>query len=440
MKLTHTTRTNIRYTILFFLFIATVFNYADRATLSIVAPIMGKELNFSATELGWAFSAFGFSYVALQIPGGYLLDKFGSRLVYGVALIGWSVVTMFQGTIFLVASPFLLLLTLRLLMGAIEAPAFPANSRLSVQWFPEKERGFVTSIYQSAQYISLGLVTPLMTWILHSLSWHYVFYFIGLIGVGIGMAWLKYVKDPVAHPKVSSEEIEYIRQGGGSPELGATKEKQKIGLNIIKKACLNRMMIGVYIGQFCLTSITWFFLTWFPTYLYQERGMSMLKIGLIASIPAIAGFAGGLIGGFFSDYLLRKGHSLTIARKVPIVFGMLASTVRVACNYTDSNLIVVLAMSVSFFAKGFGNLGWCVLSDTSPKSLLGVSGGIFNTCGNLASIMTPLIIGYIVSATGSYQLAILYIGSMGVIGLLSYIFVVGPLDRIEFDELVAVAR
>lgn len=435
MNMTHTTKSNIRYTILFFLFIATVFNYADRATLSVVAPIMGKELHFSPTELGWAFSAFGFSYVALQIPGGYLLDRFGSRLVYGTALIGWSIVTMFQGTIFLVASPFLLIMTLRLLMGAIEAPAFPANSRLSVQWFPEKERGVVTSIYQSAQYISLGLVTPLMTWILHSLSRHYVFYFIGIIGVVIGFAWLNFVKDPINHPKVNDAEIQYIRQGGGSPDLGSTSVKPQISFTTIKQACFNRMMIGVYIGQFCLTSITWFFLTWFPTYLYQERGMSMLKIGLIASIPAIAGFAGGLFGGYFSDRLLKKGHSLTIARKIPIILGMMASTSIIICNYTDSNLIVILAMSVSFFAKGFGNLGWCVLSDTSPKSLLGVAGGIFNTCGNLASILTPLIIGYIVSATESYQLAILYIGSMGIIGLISYIFVVGPLNRLEVDEL-----
>jgi ACS family glucarate transporter-like MFS transporter len=150
-------RTSVRHGILIFLFLATVFNYADRATLSVVAPIMSKELGFDPEALGLAFSAFGISYVIMQIPGGWLLDKYGSRLVYGCALIGWSIVTMFQGTIYLFASPLIVLVILRLLMGAIEAPAFPANSRLSVQWFPNKERGFVTAVYQAHSTFRWGL-------------------------------------------------------------------------------------------------------------------------------------------------------------------------------------------------------------------------------------------------------------------------------------------
>lgn len=189
-------RTKVRYGILIFLFLATVFNYADRATLSVVAPIMSKELGFDPEAMGLAFSAFGISYVIMQLPGGWLLDRYGSRLVYGCALIGWSLVTMFQGTIYLYASPLVVLIILRLLMGAIEAPAFPANSRLSVQWFPNNERGFVTSVYQAAQYISLGIITPLMTIILHNLSWHFVFYYIGAIGVILGIFWLVKVRIP----------------------------------------------------------------------------------------------------------------------------------------------------------------------------------------------------------------------------------------------------
>lgn len=229
-------RTNVRYIILFFLFIATVFNYADRATLSVVAPFMSKELNFDPGMMGFAFSAFGISYVIMQIPGGWLLDKYGSRLVYGCALIGWSLVTMLQGTIYLYASPLMALIILRLLMGAIEAPAFPANSRLSVQWFPNSDRGFVTSIYQSAQYISLALITPLMTFIVHMWSWHYVFYYIGLIGVVLGGLWLLYIRDPLRHKSVNKAEIDYIREGGGVPELGAEPKKEGVTFAQIKKS------------------------------------------------------------------------------------------------------------------------------------------------------------------------------------------------------------
>lgn len=424
-------RTNIRYIVLVFLFVATVFNYADRATLSVAAPFMSKELNFDPTMMGWAFSAFGFSYVIMQIPGGWFLDKFGSRLVYGIALIIWSIFTLFQGSIYLFASPLIVLIILRLFMGAVEAPAFPANSRLSVQWFPNNERAFVTSVYSTAQYVSLGLITPVMTFILHTWSWHYVFFYIGGVGVILGAIWLWYIRDPIQHKSVNRAEIDYIRQGGGAPELGSEKKKTKITLAQLKKVCVNRMMIGVYIGQFCLTSITWFFLTWFPTYLYQAKGMSIIKVGIVAAIPALAGFAGGLIGGLFSDYLLRKGYSLTIARKLPIICGMLLSCTIITANYTASDVIVIAAMSIAFFSKGFGNLGWCVLSDTSPKEVLGVAGGVFNMCGNFASIVTPLVIGLILSATNSFDLAILYVGSMGLVGLIAYIFIVGPLNRLE---------
>ena len=420
-------RTSVRHGILIFLFLATVFNYADRATLSVVAHIMSKELGFDPEALGLAFSAFGISYVIMQIPGGWLLDK------YGCALIGWSIVTMFQGTIYLFASPLIVLVILRLLMGAIEAPAFPANSRLSVQWFPNKERGFVTAVYQAAQYISLGIVTPLMTLILHNMSWHYVFYYIGAIGVVLGIVWLAKIRDP----KINQQELDYIREGGGEPELGNAKKSEKISLAQIKSVCVNRMMIGVYIGQFCVTSITWFFLTWFPTYLYQAKGMSILKVGFIASIPAIAGFIGGPVGGGFSDWLLKRGYSLTTARKFPVVCGMLLSCVIVVANYTQSEVVVIAAMSLAFFAKGFGNLGWCVLSDTSPKEVLGIAGGVFNMCGNLASIITPLVIGVILSSTQSFDYAILYVGSMGLIGLFSYLFIVGSLERIQLTPSAA---
>lgn len=424
-------KTNVRYIILFFLFVATVFNYVDRATLSVAAPFISKELGFDAVQMGWAFSAFGWAYVIMQIPGGWILDKFGSRLTYGIALIVWSVLTFFQGFVHLFASALMVLIILRFAMGAVEAPAFPANSRLSVQWFPNKERAFATSVYQAAQYISLGIFTPIMTYILQEHSWHYIFYWAGGVGVVLGGVWLAFIRDPLHHKSVNQLEIDYIREGGGIPELGADKKTARLDKAMFKKLAGNRMMLGVYLGQFCLTSITWFFLTWFPTYLYQARGMSIMKVGLVAAIPAIVGFIGGLSGGVFSDYLLRKGFSLTFARKLPVILGMLLSSTIILANYVTSDIAVIVVMSVAFFAKGFGNLGWCILSDTSPKDVLGVAGGVFNCFGNLASIATPLCIGLILNHTGSFNLAIVYVGAMGLIGVISYLFIVGPLKRIQ---------
>ena len=424
-------RSRIRFVILFFLFLATVFNYVDRATLS---PFMSKELGFDAATMGWAFSAFGWAYVAFQLPGGWLLDKYGARIVYGYGLIGWSLLTFLQGYVHLFNGAFLMLFGLRFLMGMVEAPAFPANSRLSVQWFPSKERGMVTAIYSAAQYIALGIFTPIMTWILQTWSWHSIFHWAGVSGIVIGLLWLWYVRDPIQHKSVNAAEIDYIREGGGIPDLSADGKKSSFDRKNLKLLICNRMMVGVYIGQFCLTSITWFFLTWFPTYLYQARGMSILKVGLVASIPAITGFIGGIMGGIFSDYLLRKGYSLTISRKTPILVGMIFSSTIILANYVQSDVAVVIVMSIAFFAKGFGNIGWCILSDTSPKEVLGISGGVFNFFGNIASIVTPLCIGFILAETGSFNLAILYVGAMGLLGAISYLFIVGTLKRLELGD------
>ncbi|KAA5613934.1 MFS transporter [Rhodovastum atsumiense] len=428
-------KTHARYVILGLIFIVTTFNYVDRATLSIAAPAMRAELGFDAITMGLAFSAFGWAYTAMQIPGGWVLDRYGAPLVYGVGLLLWSVFTFLQGFVGHVTGAFVLLFALRFLMGIAESPAFPANSRLTVMWFPNHERGFATAVFQSAQYFALAAFTPLMTWTLHAFSWHVIFFWTGAAGVVLGLFWLAYVREPRQHPGVNQAELDYIQAGGGLPDMAAAREGVRWAE--VRALVTHRMLIGIYIGQFCLTTITWFFLTWFPTYLMEAKGMSILKVGLVASIPAIAGFIGGMAGGTWSDWMLRRGCSLTLARKLPIITGLLFSSSIVLANYVESTVVVVLVMSIAFFAKGVGNLGWCIVGDVSPKSIMGISGGIFNLCGNLASIVTPIVIGIIVKEMGSFDLALGYVGALALVGALSYLVVVGPLHRLELGEKAA---
>lgn len=422
-------KTNVRYLILAMIFVVTVFNYVDRATLSIAAPAMRKELGFDAVTMGIAFSAFGWAYTAMQIPGGIVLDRFGSRIVYGLSLIIWSTFTVLQGYVDLFSSAFLALFTLRFLMGAAEAPAFPANNRLTVMWFPRHERGVATAVFQSAQYFALAAFTPVMTWTMVTWGWHAIFFATGAAGIGIGLIWFLVVQEPKKHKRVNQAELSYIEAGGGLPTIGDTRTPFR--WSQIRTVAAHRMMLGIYIGQYCLNSITWFFLTWFPTYLMEARGMSMLKVGFIAAIPAVAGCLGSLTGGVWSDWLLRRGSSLTAARKIPIISGLLLSSSIVVANYTDSDVVVVAVMSLAFFAKGVGNLGWCIVGDVSPTRLMGISGGIFNLFGNLASIVTPIVIGLIVKSTGSFEYALIYVGAMGIVGAVAYIVIVGPLQRIK---------
>ncbi len=427
-------KTNIRYWILLALFVTTTINYVDRATLSMAAPMIRKDLGIDPVAMGYVFSAFGWSYAALQIPGGWLLDRFGSRLVYGLALFLWSIMTFMQGTVgFLAgASAFAALLVLRFLLGVAEAPAFPGNSRIVTAWFPAHERGFSSAVFNSAQYFALAAFTPMMGWILVRWGWQAVFYTMGLAGVLLGFAWFAFVRDPAVHPAVNQAEIDYIRSGGGLAGLQA--EASRIRWTYVRQLVTNRMMIGVYVGQFGINTITWFFLTWFPTYLVQAKGMSILKAGLVASIPAVLGFAGGLLGGYTSDWLLKRGKSLTFARKAPIILGMTFSSSIVLANYVTAEWVVIALMSLAFAAKGFGALGWVVVSDTSPKEMVGLSGGIFNFAGNLASVATPVVIGYILAITESFNGALIYVGLMGGLGALSYLLIVGEIKRVELSK------
>ncbi len=427
-------KTNIRYWILLTLFVVTTINYVDRATLSMAAPMMRKDLGIDPVAMGYVFAAFGWSYAALQIPGGWFLDRFGSRLVYGSALFFWSLMTLLQGLAGFLAgsSAFIALLVLRFFLGVAEAPAFPGNSRIVTSWFPTHERGFSSAVFNSAQYFALAAFTPLMGWILAGWGWQAIFYSMGAVGILLGLFWFGFVRDPATHPMVNRAEIDYIHSGGGL--AGLPTGGSGIRLDYVRQMLSSRMLIGVYIGQFGINTITWFFLTWFPTYLIQAKGMSILKAGVMASIPALLGFVGGLLGGYTSDWLLRKGASLTVARKIPIILGMTLSSSIVLANYVATEGLVIAVMSLAFFAKGFGALGWVVVSDTSPKEMVGLSGGIFNFAGNLASVVTPIVIGYILAVTESFHWALFYVGIMGGLAALSYLLIVGEIRRLELKK------
>jgi ACS family glucarate transporter-like MFS transporter len=257
----------------------------------------------------------------------------------------------------------------------------------------------------------------------------------GAAGIAFSLAWIKFIHNPKEHPMISAQELEHIVQGGAVVDMdSAQKGSSGPKWGYIKQLLGNRMMAGIYLGQFCINGITYFFLTWFPVYLVQERGMTILKAGFIASLPAICGFIGGVLGGVISDWLLRRGHSLTLARKLPIIGGLLLSTTIVACNYVQLEWVVVGFMALAFFGKGVGALGWAVMSDTSPKQIAGISGGLFNMFGNLASISTPIVIGYIISTTGSFKWALVYVGANALVAVFAYLVIVGPIKRVELRD------
>ncbi|MGB7191982.1 MAG: MFS transporter [Collimonas pratensis] len=416
-----------RFLIMLLLFVTVVINYLDRSNLSIAAPELMRELTIDPVHAGWVFSAFGWTYAAMQIPGGWLVDRVAPRVLYALALALWSLATICLGFI----GSFVGLFALRLLVGALEAPAYPINNHVVTTWFPERERATAIGFYTSGQFVGLAFLTPLLAWLQQRYGWHMVFVSTGLAGVAWAAIWYLVYREPRQFKGANQAEIELIRAGGGLVDIAQASSMQKPGFSTADlKLVLNRRKLwGIYLGQYAVNSTLWFFLTWFPTYLVKYRGMDFIKSGFLASLPFLAAFLGVLSSGVFSDWLIRKGASLGVARKVPIIGGLLISTSIIGANYTDSTAWIIVFMAIAFFGNGFASISWSLVSSLAPAKMLGLTGGVFNFIGNLAAITTPLAIGFLVSGN-SFAPAITYVAVMALVGALSYILLVGKVERI----------
>jgi ACS family D-galactonate transporter-like MFS transporter len=413
------------------LFVSVVINYMDRTNISVAATAMTDDLQLTSVQLGILFSAFGWTYAALQIPGGMLVDRFAPRVLYAFCLVAWSVMTLLQG----VVKGFLGIFGLRLAIGVFEAPSYPINNRVVTGWFPDHERATAIAVYTCGQFLGLALVTPILAAIQVYLGWRGLFIITGLVGIGWGLVWYIFYRNPKEHAGVNQQELKYIEDGGGLVQ-GLSSQRPgtqpKIQWHELKKVFRYRKLWGIYIGQFAVNSTLWFFLTWFPTYLVKYRGLDFLKSGFLSSAPFLAAFAGLLSSGLLSDYMLRKGVSPNIARKAPVIFGLLLASSIVGANYVEDTSWVVFFMALAFFGNGFATITWVFVSTLAPKNLIGLTGGVFNFIGNLASVIIPVVIGYL-AREGDFKPALLFIGVVTLTGACSYLFVVGKIERIKVE-------
>lgn len=425
-----TTRpTRIRYIIAVLLFITVVINYMDRANLSIAMPALSQEFDLTTGQQGLLLSAFGWTYAAMQLPGGWLVDRVRPRVLYASCLVLWSLATLFMG----MSGGFVALIILRLMVGGFEAPAYPINNKVATAWFPERERGRVIAFYTSGQFIGLALLTPVLSWLQTVLTWHWVFILTGVVGIIWAAIWWFVYREPRDKAGVNQAEVNLIASGGGlvDVESGVKKAaKPRLKWSDVKVVLTRRKLWGIYLGQFCLTSTLWFFLTWFPTYLVDYRGMDYIESGFMASLPFIAALVGVLPSGWVSDLMVKRGLSLGMARKLPIIIGLAMTVFMLGANYTDSSAWVIVFMSIAFFGNGFASITWSLVSALAPERLLGLTGGMFNFIGNLSSIATPIVIGFLVTDI-DFAPAFVYMAAVTIVGVLSYVFLVGKVERVE---------
>lgn len=415
-------RTKTRIVILMLLSIGTMINYLDRTILGIVAPKLTSEIHIDPAMMGIVFFAFAWTYALAQIPGGMFLDRFGNKLTYALSIFFWSTFTLLQS--FSVGLKSLLLL--RLGLGISEAPCFPVNSRVVSKWFPQHERARATATYTVGEYIGLAAFSPLLFLILEHHGWRTLFFLTGGLGIAFTFVWWKFYHEPHQSKTANKAELEYI----GVENTASADENIPFNWPDAKRLLCCRQIIGASLGQFAGNTTLVFFLTWFPTYLANERHLPWLHVGFFASWPFLAAAIGIFFGGWVSDKILKKTCSVNISRKLPIISGLLLSSCIIIANWVESNTAVIIIMSIAFFGQGMVGLGWTLISDIAPKNMGGLTGGIFNFCANMASIITPLIIGVIISMTGNFFYALIYIGLTALIGVIAYIFIIGDIKRI----------
>jgi ACS family glucarate transporter-like MFS transporter len=299
------------------------------------------EFGLTTVQLGYILSAFSWAYVLGQIPGGLLLDRLGTKKVYAVTLVLWSVYTFLIGFVgelaTSVSTAVVLFFSLRFALGFIESPSFPANARITAMWFPKSERGRASSLFASSQYFAVGIFSPFAGWLVSEFGRPSPFFVLGAIGILAAFVWMRFMDEPRKHPKMSRRELDYIIEGGALVDIDSIKERKaphRLSGQVFKSLLTNRMLWCAYIGQYCIIALSYFFITWFPIYLVQARCMDIMHAGFATVAPSLFGFAGGISGGIISDYLIQIGWSVSWARKMPYIVGMLMASTLVLVDKT----------------------------------------------------------------------------------------------------------
>ncbi|MEV6229767.1 MFS transporter [Saccharopolyspora shandongensis] len=424
-------RTRVRWVMAWLAFAGLTIAYVDRANLSVAMPYMTKELNIDPALTGLILGSFFWTYSLFQIPMGWMVDRFGSRIMYAAAVAWWSVCT--AATMFVRGAGSLI--GLRMMLGVGEAAAFPACTKLVERWFPSHERGTASGIYDSGARGGTLLATPLVTALIAWLGWRGSFLVTGLLGLIWVAFWLKMYRDPRRHPKVNAAELAHIEAGQFQHTAADTDPDQNAPQLRWRDLFRYRTVWGMALGFSCQSFVIYFFITWFPSYLVDERGFSLLKLGLLGTVPAIVAFIGNFVGGWASDALVRRGHSLTFARKSCIVGGMLVSSLIGLAAVVESSTVALLLLSVSFGGVTFATSSIVTLpADIAPRAARSWASsiqGIQNAVSNLAGVVSPVLIGLIYGSTGSFVIGLIVAGAVALLGCLVYIFVVGEIAPLE---------
>jgi len=410
----------IRWLIIWMCFIANAISYIDRANLAIAAPLIRHELGLDAAAMGLVLSAFFWTYAAMQLPAGWIVDRIGVRLSLALAVGWWSLFTVATGF----ARGVTQFIGARLMLGVGEAASLPSFTKVAFNWFPRRERGLACSIFNSGSTAGSALSLPLVTWLIVLVGWRGAFIVTGFLGIAWVVLWWFVYRDPERHRAIAPQAVDALLAERATPVTITAK----IAWSDLFRY---RSIWGLMIGMFCLNFAIYFFITWFPSYMLQARGFSLTSLGTLGMVPALMAVIGNWLGGWTSDRLLKMGWSATKARKTCLVGGMVVAS-SIAVSAFVANVYVCLA----FFSLAYASLSftganvWTVVTEMAPTpGHVASMSGIQNFAGNLAGIMITTFTGVMLALTkGSFLIPLAVAGGLCVVGALSYLFVVGKVE------------
>jgi ACS family D-galactonate transporter-like MFS transporter len=401
--------TGVRWKIFFLMLFLVSVNYIDRASLSVAMPLISKEFDIDPAWQGLILSSFFWTYAFMQVPGGMLADRFKPRIVIALATVFWGA---FQAIAALATNWFVLLLT-RLGLGASEAPIYPAGGKLNGIWMTQTERGRGATLLDGGAPLGAALGSIVIAWLIAAFdSWRAAFVIAGVGTMLCGLwAWHYIRNSPRQHPSVSEAEARYIEQAHALEDAGTPASPGGSWVGYFKFRSVWCMCLG-----WMFFNVTFYgLLTWMPTYLFKVHNLDIKALGGASFIIFFSGFVGELIGGWIGDRWRSGGGSPNLVYRT--LFGIAAVMVTISIflvAYTsDAIMVVVLLSSTLFFLRWCG-MYWVIPAALAGRERAGFLGGCMNLGGNIAGITTPIIVGFIVQATGSYFLALMYFAAAGV--------------------------
>jgi MFS transporter, ACS family, D-galactonate transporter len=388
---------------------AMIICYMHRGTLSVAAPLMIKELNLSTSAMGILLSVFFWSYALMQMPAGWLVDRYGVKWSYTLGYAFWSVASTMTGF----AHGLVSLISLRIFLGVGQSVAFPTSTRTVALCFRDSERGTVTACYLTGVRLGQALVAAFGAFYLVRGGLQMFFLVTGIIPLLWILLWHRFMGKWEPEPGFNP-----------SKTIGSSSDKRTSFIQSLK-LLKQRSVLGIFLGFFAYDYAWYVYVTWLPGYLVMERRFSIREMGIYSSIPYLAMSAIIIVSGLMSDWLIRRGQSEIQVRKVFITLGLTIACLIVPAGFVEDKLTAVWLLTISLCGLGICSPNtWSLTQAVCSKSIVGTVSGIQNFGGNLGGILAPALTGFIAHATKSFSLALGLTGVILVAGVLSYCFLI----------------